>query len=56
MPQSFMIYDKGGYIIFEGAIMLFSQRKDLKPVKSVVQTDSMDDDLRNGLWNVLTRL
>ena len=31
--------------------MLFSQRKGLKPVKSVMQVDSMDDDLRNGLWN-----
>lgn len=34
--------------------MLFSQRRGLKPVKSVVQTDSMDDDLRNGLWNALS--
>jgi hypothetical protein len=32
---------------------LFSQRKGLKPVKSVMQVDSMDDDLRNGLWNAL---
>ncbi len=31
----------------------FSQRKGLKPVKSVMQVDSMDEDLRNGLWNVL---
>ena len=31
----------------------FSQRKGLKPVKSIVQVDSMDDDLRNGLWNTL---
>ena len=34
--------------------MLFSQRKGFKPVKSVIQTDSMDDDLRNSLWNALT--
>ncbi len=34
--------------------MLFSQRKGLKPVKSVLQIDSMDEDLRNGLWNALT--
>ena len=34
--------------------MLFSQRKGIKPVKSVIQTDSMDDDLRNSLWNALT--
>lgn len=32
---------------------LFSQRKGLKPVKSVIQIDSMDSDLRNGLWNSL---
>jgi hypothetical protein len=32
----------------------FSQRKGLEPIKSVVQIDSMDDDLRNGLWNALT--
>ena len=33
---------------------LFSHRKGFKPVKSVVQVDSMDNDLRNGLWNALT--
>ena len=33
---------------------LFSQRKGIKPVKSVIQVDSMDDELRNGLWNALT--
>jgi len=32
----------------------FSQRKGLEPVKSVLQVDSMDADLRNGLWNALT--
>ena len=32
----------------------FSQRKEIKPVKSVMQIDSMDIDLRNGLWNALT--
>ncbi len=31
----------------------FSQRKGLKPVKSIMQVDSMDADLRNGLWNGL---
>lgn len=31
----------------------FSQRKGLKPIKSIMQVDSMDDDLRNGLWNAL---
>lgn len=33
---------------------LFSQRKGIKPVKSVIQVNFMDDDLRNGLWNALT--
>jgi len=32
---------------------LFSQRKGIKPVKSVMQVDYMDDDLRNRLWNAL---
>jgi hypothetical protein len=32
----------------------FSHRKGLKPVKSIIQVDSMDDDLRNRLWNALT--
>jgi len=34
--------------------MRFSQRKGIKPVKSKIQIDSMDNDLRIGLWNVLT--
>lgn len=33
--------------------MLFSQRHGYKLVKSVIQLDSMDSDLRNGLWNAL---
>lgn len=33
---------------------LFSQRKGIKPVKSVIQSDSIDDDLKNGLWDALT--
>ena len=33
---------------------LFSQRKGLKPVKNIMQVDSMDEDLRNGLWNALS--
>lgn len=33
--------------------MLFSQRHGLEPVKTTIQVDSMDDDLRNGLWNCL---
>lgn len=31
----------------------FSQKYGYKPVKSIVQFESMDDDLRNGLWNAL---
>jgi len=31
----------------------FSERYGLKPVKDVFQVGSMDEDLRNGLWNVL---
>jgi len=31
----------------------FSQRMGLTPVKSVIQKDSIDNDLRNGLWNIL---
>src|SRR3989304_2235105 len=33
---------------------LFSHRKGLKPIKSIIQIDSMDSDLRNGLWNALS--
>lgn len=32
----------------------FSERKGIKPIKSVIQIDSMDDALRNSLWNALT--
>lgn len=31
----------------------FSQRKGLKPVKSVIQVESIDEELRTGLWNAL---
>ena len=31
----------------------FSQRYGYKPIKSIVQVESMDDDLRIGLWNKL---
>jgi len=31
----------------------FSRRKGIKPVKSIMQVDSMDDELRNSLWNSL---
>jgi len=33
---------------------LFSQRKGFKPIKSVMQVDSMDSELKNGLWDALT--
>jgi hypothetical protein len=33
--------------------MLFSQRKGLKPVRSIIQTNDMDSELRNALWDVL---
>jgi len=32
---------------------LFSQRKGLKPIKTKMQIDSMDQHLRNRLWNAL---
>jgi len=32
---------------------LFSQRKGINPHKSVIQVDSVDTELRNGLWNAL---
>ncbi len=34
--------------------MLFSQRKGLKPIKSIIQIEALDEDLRNGLWSVVT--
>lgn len=33
--------------------MLFSERYGYKPVREIVQIDSVDEPLRNGLWNVL---
>lgn len=33
---------------------LFSQRKGIKPVKSIIQSDNIDEDMRNSLWNALT--
>ncbi len=35
-------------------MLSFSQRKGLKPVRVKVQIDSIDDELRNLLWNALT--
>jgi hypothetical protein len=34
-------------------MLSFSQKKGLKPIKSVLQTDSIDPDLRTALWNAL---
>lgn len=31
----------------------FSERMGIKPVREILQTDSMDDELRNRLWNAL---
>ena len=36
--------------------MKFSQRKGLSPSEKLVQIDSVDDDLRNSLWSVLTAM
>lgn len=33
--------------------MKFSQRIGKTPVKTVLQVESMDDDLKNGLWNII---
>jgi AbiJ N-terminal domain 4 len=33
--------------------MTFSERQGLKPIRQVLQTDSMDEALRSRLWNVL---
>ena len=35
-------------------LLSFSQRMGIKPVKSSIQHENMDEDLRNSLWNVLT--
>jgi hypothetical protein len=32
---------------------LFSERKGLKKIRTEIQVDSMDEALRNRLWNVL---
>ena len=33
---------------------LFSQRIGLKSVKKAIQKESIDNDLKNGLWNAIT--
>jgi hypothetical protein len=35
--------------------MKFSQRVGITPIKSIIQIESIDDDLRNSLWNLITR-
>ena len=35
---------------------MFSQRKGLKPIKDTLQRDEIDQDLRTGLWNVITSI
>src|SRR5215204_37288 len=32
----------------------FSEREGIVPKRTLLQIDSMDDDLRNSLWNALT--
>ena len=34
-------------------VVRFSQRMGLKPVRAEIQKDSMDESLKNGLWNAL---
>jgi hypothetical protein len=34
--------------------LTFSERRGIKPIRTVFQVDSMDDALRNSLWNILT--
>lgn len=36
--------------------MRFSERMGIKKPKELIQIDSMDDDLRNGLWNVIVNI
>lgn len=33
--------------------MLFSQRMGFKPIRSIIQVESLDEELRNGLWDAL---
>ena len=33
--------------------MLFSQRAGIKPIKNTIQINSMDNDLKVGLWSAL---
>jgi hypothetical protein len=40
----------------EESMNSFSQRKGLKPIPEIIQLESMNDSLRNSLWNVLQEL
>lgn len=31
----------------------FSERSGIRPVKSIIQLNTMDEDLKNGLWNII---
>jgi hypothetical protein len=33
--------------------MLFSQRKGYKEINKIIQKDTMNDELRNSIWNAL---
>jgi len=33
--------------------MKFSERKSLKPISEIIQTDNINEDLRNSIWNIL---
>lgn len=35
--------------------MKFSQRLGITPIKKAIQIETIDDDLRNSLWSLLTR-
>lgn len=41
-------------INFEIPALRFSQRRGFKPISEIIQIDSMSNDLRNSLWNVLS--
>ncbi len=61
--QQAQFSENGGLGFFIGTIVpysrrnimnLFSQRKGIKPIKSFMQIDSMDEELKNSLWNALS--
>lgn len=34
--------------------MRFSERYGYKPIREIIQKESMDDNLRNGIWSLFT--